>query len=85
MRRQPGVELRLRPSLTKNPCVVEPLIGVVELLEGFFRFAVTIGRAAGELIGQGKDAARLALAEKPEIARKIVEAIMEKRAAAAPA
>ena len=39
----------------------------------------------GELIGQGKDAARLALSEKPELARKIVESIMEKRAAAAPA
>ncbi|MDB6029698.1 MAG: recA [Verrucomicrobiales bacterium] len=33
----------------------------------------------GELIGQGKDAAQKALAEKPEIARKIVEAIMAKR------
>jgi recombination protein RecA len=39
----------------------------------------------GELIGQGKDAARLALVEKPELARKIIEAIMAKRAAAAPA
>jgi recombination protein RecA len=39
----------------------------------------------GELIGQGKDAARLALMEKPELARKIEETIMEKRAAAAPA
>jgi len=39
----------------------------------------------GELIGKGKDAARLALVEKPELARKIVEAIMVKRAAAAPA
>src|SRR5258705_6541801 len=33
----------------------------------------------GELIGQGKDAARQALVEKPEIAKKIVEAIMAKR------
>ncbi len=33
----------------------------------------------GELIGQGKDAAQKALVEKPEIARKIVEAIMAKR------
>src|SRR5258706_424751 len=33
----------------------------------------------GELIGQGKEAARQALAEKPEIAKKIVEAIMAKR------
>jgi len=35
----------------------------------------------GELIGQGKDAARLALVEKPELSLKIVEAIMAKRAA----
>jgi recombination protein RecA len=36
----------------------------------------------GELIGQGKEAARNALIEKPEIAKKIVEAILEKRIAA---
>jgi recombination protein RecA len=36
----------------------------------------------GELIGQGKDAAQKALSEKPEIADKIVAAIMAKRAAA---
>jgi recombination protein RecA len=35
----------------------------------------------GELIGQGKDAAQKALAEKPEIAEKIVAGIMAKRAA----
>ncbi|HWD19401.1 MAG TPA: recombinase RecA [Verrucomicrobiae bacterium] len=40
----------------------------------------------GELIGQGKDAARQALVDKPELAQKIVAAIMAKRAgAAAPA
>jgi recombination protein RecA len=33
----------------------------------------------GELIGQGKEAARKALAEKPDLAKKIVEAIMAKR------
>src|SRR6266702_4077868 len=33
----------------------------------------------GELIGQGKDAAKKALAEKPELAKKIVEAIMVKK------
>src|SRR5207248_4506315 len=38
----------------------------------------------GDLIGQGKDAARLALVEKPELSIKIIEAIMAKRAAAAP-
>ena len=39
----------------------------------------------GELIGQGKDAARQTLIEKPEISRKIVEAIMAKRNGAAEA
>ena len=38
----------------------------------------------GDLIGQGKEAARKALVEKPELAKKIVEAIMAKRAAAVP-
>ncbi|MBM3846741.1 MAG: recombinase RecA [Verrucomicrobia bacterium] len=36
----------------------------------------------GELIGQGKDAARQALVDKPDTARKIFEAIMAKRAPA---
>jgi len=39
----------------------------------------------GELIGQGKDAARRTLIEKPELARKIVDAIMAKRNGAAEA
>jgi recombination protein RecA len=41
----------------------------------------------GELIGQGKEAAQKALAERPEIFAKIIEAIMAKRTplAAAPA
>src|SRR5882672_1751568 len=33
----------------------------------------------GELIGQGKDAAQKTLAEKPDLAKKIVEAILVKR------
>jgi recombination protein RecA len=33
----------------------------------------------GELIGQGKEAAQKTLVEKPEIARKIIDAIMAKR------
>jgi recombination protein RecA len=37
----------------------------------------------GELIGQGKEAAQKALAEKPALAKKIVEAIMAKRNGAA--
>jgi recombination protein RecA len=39
----------------------------------------------GELIGQGKDAAKKALVEKPELAKQIVDAILAKRAAAVPA
>jgi recombination protein RecA len=35
----------------------------------------------GELIGQGKEAAQKTLAEKPDLAKKIVAAIMVKRAA----
>jgi len=36
---------------------------------------------AGELIGQGKDAAQKALAENPALAQKVVDAIMAKRSA----
>jgi len=36
----------------------------------------------GELVGQGKEAAQKALAEKPALAKKIVEAILAKRAVA---
>jgi recombination protein RecA len=39
----------------------------------------------GELIGQGKEAAQKALAEKPELSKKIVGAIMAKRNGAAAA
>jgi recombination protein RecA len=39
----------------------------------------------GDLIGQGKDAARQALAEKPELAQKIITAIMIKRGSASAA
>lgn len=52
--------------------------GVVEKRGAWIQFG-------GELIGQGKDAAQNALAEKPELAQKIVAAILEKRAAAQPA
>jgi recombination protein RecA len=46
--------------------------GVVEKKGAWLQFA-------GELIGQGKEAARQALIEKPELARKITEAILAKR------
>src|SRR4026209_2628733 len=48
--------------------------GVVEKKGAWLQFN-------GELIGQGKEAARVALAEKPELAKQIVEAIMTKRSA----
>jgi recombination protein RecA len=38
----------------------------------------------GELIGQGKEAAQKALAEKPELAKQIVEAILVKRSGVTP-
>jgi recombination protein RecA len=54
--------------------------GVVEKRGAWLQFN-------GELIGQGKDAARQALIEKPELSVKIIEAVMQKRAqgAVAPA
>jgi recombination protein RecA len=39
----------------------------------------------GELIGQGRDAARQSMMDKPELTEKIVKAIMEKRASTPPA
>ena len=52
--------------------------GVVEKKGAWLQFA-------GDLIGQGKEAAKKALIEKPELKQKIVEAILAKRAAAVPA
>src|SRR6059036_2332208 len=52
--------------------------GVVEKKGAWLQFN-------GELIGQGKDAAQKTLADKPELARKIVEAILQKRNAPAAA
>ncbi len=52
--------------------------GVVEKKGAWLQFA-------GELIGQGKESARKALVEKPELMKKIVDAILAKRAAAAEA
>ena len=52
--------------------------GVVEKKGAWLQFA-------GDLIGQGKEAAKKALTEKPELAKKIVDAILAKRAAAVPA
>ena len=51
-------------------------MGVVEKKGAWLQFE-------GELIGQGKDAARQALSDNPKVAERIVEAIMAKRTAAA--
>jgi len=53
-------------------------VGVVEKKGAWLQFA-------GELVGQGRDAAQRVLVEKPELARKIVDAILVKRAAVPPA
>ena len=47
-------------------------VGVVEKKGAWLQFD-------GALIGQGKDAAKKALVEKPDLAKKIVEAILVKR------
>ena len=52
--------------------------GVVEKKGAWLQFN-------GELIGQGKDAARQTLVDKPELAATIVEAIMAKRNGSTPA
>jgi recombination protein RecA len=51
--------------------------GVVEKKGAWLQFN-------GDLIGQGKDAARQTLIDKPELGKQIVDAIMAKRAAAVP-
>jgi recombination protein RecA len=52
--------------------------GVVEKKGAWLQFG-------GELIGQGKEAAQKALAEKPELGQKILDAILAKRAVTASA
>jgi len=52
--------------------------GVVDKKGAWLQFA-------GDLIGQGKEAAQKALAENPALAQKIVDAILAKRTTAAPA
>ena len=67
-------------GIDKEGCIIEVGIdnGVVDKKGAWIQFN-------GELIGQGKEAAKKALIEKPELARQIVEAILAKRAAAVPA
>src|SRR5437868_8843709 len=61
-------------GINKEGSILEVAIesGVVEKKGAWLQFD-------GELIGQGKEAAQRSLAEKPELAKKIVDAIMAKR------
>lgn len=65
-------------GINKEGCVIDVGLeaGVVEKKGAWLQFA-------GELIGQGRDAARQALVDKPELMKKITDAILAKRAAGA--
>ncbi len=67
-------------GIDKEGCLIDCGVeaGVVEKKGAWLQFN-------GELIGQGRDAARKTLIEKPEVARKITDGILSKRAAAAAA
>jgi recombination protein RecA len=64
-------------GVDKEGCVLDAGIefGVVDKKGAWLQFA-------GELIGQGRDAARKTLIDKPEVSKKIVDAIMTRKAAA---
>ena len=49
-----GAELGLGAAFVENPGVVETFVGVGELQENFFGFAVAVGNAANELVGDGE-------------------------------
>jgi recombination protein RecA len=72
-------DIMFNHGINKEGCILEVGIenGVVDKKGAWLQFN-------GELIGQGKEAAQKVLAEKPEIAQKIVEAILAKREAAVP-
>src|SRR5687768_6232293 len=67
-------EILYNHGINKEGSIIEVGLtqGVVEKKGAWLQFN-------GELIGQGKDAARQALVDKPELAKKIVEAIMVKK------
>ena len=71
-------EIYFNQGINKEGCILDVGIthGVVEKKGAWLQFN-------GELIGQGKEAARLALVDKPELTKTIVAAIMAKRAATA--
>src|SRR5436190_16173078 len=64
-------------GINKEGNIIEVALtsGIVEKKGAWLQFN-------GELIGQGKEAARQALVDKPELAKQIVDAIMAKRNAA---
>jgi recombination protein RecA len=67
-------EILYNHGINKEGSIIEVGLahGVVEKKGAWLQFN-------GELIGQGKDAARQALVDKPELAEKIVAAVMAKR------
>jgi recombination protein RecA len=70
-------EIYFNQGINKEGSIIDVGIthGVVEKKGAWLQFN-------GELIGQGKEAARIALQDKPELAKAIVAAIMAKRFAA---
>src|SRR6202789_1697421 len=68
-------EILYNQGINKEGSILEVGIadGIVDKKGAWLQFE-------GELIGQGKEAAQKAMAEKPALAKKIVEAIMAKRA-----
>ena len=73
-------EILYNQGINKEGCILDTGVahGVVEKKGAWLQFE-------GELIGQGKEAARQALVEKPALAQKIVAAIMAKRNSDLPA
>ncbi|MFN7139961.1 MAG: recombinase RecA [Limisphaerales bacterium] len=67
-------EILYNHGINKEGSIIETGLseGVVDKKGAWIQFN-------GELIGQGKEAARQALLDKPELAKKIVDAIMAKR------
>src|SRR5436190_5364384 len=70
-------EILYNHGINKEGNIIEVALtsGIVEKKGAWLQFN-------GELIGQGKEAARQALVDKPELAKQIVDAIMAKRNAA---
>jgi recombination protein RecA len=73
-------EILYNHGINKEGSIIDVGIqeGVVEKKGAWLQFS-------GELIGQGKEAARQALMEKPDTTKKIIAAIIAKRSSPAPA